>query len=89
MLDVQGGRGGYQIQTMTDKKGRGVKKSNILPDILCECPLTLSKVLYVLPLCYPKKSHCQNLGKNFMEFSGAYKVRQLSFPLGFSFSTLE
>ena len=32
------GKGGHQIQTITDKGGRGVKKSNILPDILCEWP---------------------------------------------------
>ena len=31
--------GGHQIRTITDKGGRGVKKSNILPDSLCEWPL--------------------------------------------------
>ena len=33
------GEGGYQIRTMTDKGGRGVEKSNILQDVLCQWPL--------------------------------------------------
>ena len=33
------GEGSDQIWTMTDKGGRGVKKFNILPDVLCEWPL--------------------------------------------------
>ena len=39
MMDVQGGRGTHQIQTMTDKGGAGGKKSNILPEVLCERPV--------------------------------------------------
>ena len=35
------GEGGDQISTITEKGGgRGVKKFNILPDVLCEWPLT-------------------------------------------------
>ena len=31
------GEGGYQFRAMTDEGGgKGVKKSNILPDVLCE-----------------------------------------------------
>ena len=35
------GKGGHQIRTMTNKGERGVKKSNILPDVLCEWPLSV------------------------------------------------
>ena len=36
-----GGGGSHQIRTMTDKGERRVKESNILPDVLCELPLTI------------------------------------------------
>ena len=38
------GGGGDQIWTMTDKGGEGVKKINILPDVLCEWPLNEVKL---------------------------------------------
>ena len=36
------GEGGHQIRTMMEKEGKGGggKKSNILPDVLCEWPLS-------------------------------------------------
>ena len=44
MLDVQRGRGGDQIWTMTDKGESGVKKFNILADVLCEWPLGCTQI---------------------------------------------
>ena len=61
MLDV--GRGGNQIWTMTQGGGgEGVKKFNILLDILCEWPLRYILVfpngicIYKL-LCYKEKQY--------------------------------